>query len=107
MVNAPKRETQDVDIIPKMLMVDSTPPDIKVDPIQEKTFDVERSCLEKDVEVAISSFEKKQMVDEQKRLLDQVFCFLAEIIADIRVDYTNNFNTLITVKFLMSSTGAS
>ena len=74
MVNAPKRETQDVNIKPKMLMMDSTLQDIEVDPIQEKTFEVERSCLEKDIEVAISSFEKKQMVNEQKRLLDQVFC---------------------------------
>ena len=40
--------------------------------VEEKTFEVEKSALEKDIETALSTFEKNQLIAKHKELLDMV-----------------------------------
>ena len=42
------------------------------DATDEKRLEVEKSRLEKDVEVAISTFEKNNLLNQQKQLLEKV-----------------------------------
>ena len=42
------------------------------DAAEEKRLEVEKSRLEKDVEVAISTFEKNNLLNQQKQLLEKV-----------------------------------
>ena len=47
-------------------------PGTPVDSVEDKISDVEKSSLEKDIETAVSTFEKNHLINRHKELLEKV-----------------------------------